>query len=116
VEKWAVYMKIQQLYEQGFKVSNIARNLDISRTTVYKYLHRNPDEMAIWMAATKTRRRKLDPYKELILSWLKEQHVLRSLNQKGIIRWDIRIPNKIKLLMNTWQEETEIQHDNEYGE
>jgi transposase len=71
VEKWEVYMKIQQLHKQGFKVSNIARNLDISRTTVYKYLHRNPDEMAIWMAATKTRRRKLDPYKELILRWVK---------------------------------------------
>jgi transposase len=78
VEKWEVYMKIHQLHKQGFKVSNIARNLDLCRTTVYKYLGRSPEELAIWMAATKTRKRKLDPYHELFLSWLKEHPDLSS--------------------------------------
>jgi transposase len=78
VDKWEVYMKIQQLHKQGFKVSNIARNLEVSRTTIYKYLGQNPDEMAIWMAATKIRKGKLDPYQELFLSWLKENPDLSS--------------------------------------
>lgn len=53
VDKWEVYMNIKQLVEQGFKVSNIARNLEVSRTTMYKYLENIPEEIAIWMASTK---------------------------------------------------------------
>lgn len=71
-------MEIQQLHKQGFKVANIARNLGISRTTVYKYLQRSPEEMAIWIAGTKTRKRKLDTYRDTILSWLKEHPDMSS--------------------------------------
>lgn len=72
MDKWKMYMNIKQLHKQGFKVSEIARKLDISRTTVYEYLNRSPEEMGVWVASTKQRKKKLDPYHQLILSWLQE--------------------------------------------
>lgn len=65
-------MEIYQLKQQGFKIRRIARKLGISRTTVYKYLEKSPEEMSEWMASTKTRMKKLDPYEMLILTWLSE--------------------------------------------
>ncbi|MGN8648358.1 IS21 family transposase [Gracilibacillus sp. HCP3S3_G5_2] len=67
-----MYMKIKQLKEQGFKIRRIARKLGVSRTTVYKYLEKSPEEITEWMASTKTRVRKLDPYEMLIHTWLSE--------------------------------------------
>jgi transposase len=84
VDKWEVYMKIKQLLEQGFKVSNIARNLEVSRTTVYKYLENTPEDMAIWMSSTKIRTRKLDRYHHIMLSWLKEHP---DLSSSQILDW-----------------------------
>ena len=72
MEKWHVYMDIYQLKQQGFKIRGIARKLGISRTTVYKYLVKSPEEMSEWMASTQTRRKKLDPYEMLIQTWLSE--------------------------------------------
>jgi len=72
VEKWELYMEIYQLKKQGFKIRRIARKLGISRTTVYKYLEKSPDEMSVWMASSQTRRKKLDPYEMLIQTWLSE--------------------------------------------
>ncbi|WP_062354422.1 helix-turn-helix domain-containing protein [Bacillus kwashiorkori] len=72
MEKWEVYMEIYQLKQKGFKIRRIARKLGISRTTVYKYLERSPQEMSAWMASTKTRSKKLDPYEMLIQTWLSE--------------------------------------------
>lgn len=65
-------MEIYQLKQQGFKIRRIARKLGISRTTVYKYLEKSPEEMSGWMASTKTRVKKLDPYEMLIQTWLSE--------------------------------------------
>jgi transposase len=50
----------------------VAEKLGISRSTVYRYLKRNPQEMAEWMGSIQTRQKKLDPHKELILSWLRK--------------------------------------------
>lgn len=72
MEKWEVYIEIYQLKQKGFKIRRIARKLGISRTTVYKYLERSPEEMSAWMASTKTRSKKLDPYEMLIQTWLSE--------------------------------------------
>lgn len=72
-------------------MATIARNLDISRTTVYKYLQRSPEEMATWMAGTKTRQRKLDLYRDLILSWLKEHP---DMSSSQVLDWLVeRYPN-----------------------
>ncbi|WP_343073203.1 helix-turn-helix domain-containing protein [Salicibibacter cibi] len=65
-------MDIYQLKQQGFKIRGIARKLGISRTTVYKYLEKSPEEMSEWMASTQTRKKKLDPYEMLIQTWLSE--------------------------------------------
>ncbi|MDR4225658.1 helix-turn-helix domain-containing protein, partial [Heyndrickxia coagulans DSM 1 = ATCC 7050] len=72
VDKWEMYMEIKQLKEQGFKIRRIARKLGISRTTVYKYLEKSPEEMALWEASTKTRTKKLDAYEMILHTWLSE--------------------------------------------
>ena len=72
VDKWEMYMEIQQLLKQGFSKVKVAEKLGISRPTVYRYLKRNPETMAEWINSVKTRKKKLDDYKEVILSWLRE--------------------------------------------
>lgn len=72
VEKWKMYMEIHQLLQQGFSKTKIAKRLGISRTTVYRYIKRNPDTMAQWIHSTKRRKRKLDEHKITILRWLRE--------------------------------------------
>ena len=42
-----MYMEIQKLKKQGFRIRRIAKKLGISRTTVYKYLERSPEEMSL---------------------------------------------------------------------
>ncbi|MBM7573734.1 IS21 family transposase [Aquibacillus albus] len=78
MDKWKVYIQIQQLLEQGFSKATIAKKLGISRGTLYNYLERSPEEMAIWVASTQKRSKKLDVYKDLILSWLREHSDLSS--------------------------------------
>lgn len=73
-----MYMQVHQLKRQGFSISKIAKKLDIARNTVYSYLQKEPEEMTKWMASTRSRRRKLDPHRELILSWLKEHPDMTS--------------------------------------
>ncbi|WP_058951190.1 IS21 family transposase [Oceanobacillus picturae] len=65
-------VEVHQLKKQGFKVAAIARMCDLSRTTVYEYLERDFQEALSWVGDLKTRRRKLDPYQEQILGWLKD--------------------------------------------
>ncbi|GAA0464202.1 helix-turn-helix domain-containing protein [Alkalibacillus silvisoli] len=72
MEKWIMFMEIYQMKKQGFKIRRIARKLGVSRTTVYKYLEKSPEEMAEWMASTRKRKRKLDQYELLIHTWLSE--------------------------------------------
>jgi IS30 family transposase len=68
VDKWEMYMEIQQLIKKGFSKSKVAEKLGISRSTVYRNLKRSPLEMSDWVESLQTRRKKLDPYKEIILS------------------------------------------------
>ena len=70
--KLEMILKVHQLKMQGFKVAEIARKCSLSRTTVYEYLEKNLHEAFEWVELLKTRKRKLDPYREHILSWLKE--------------------------------------------
>src|SRR5699024_297511 len=64
-----MYMEIHQLLKQGFNKVQVAQKLDISRSTVYRYLERNPEAMSKWVIKTKFRRMKLDLYNDIILSW-----------------------------------------------
>src|SRR5690625_871999 len=67
-----MYNQIFQLRELGFSKRTIAKKLGIARGTVINYLERDPEEMALWLASTKRRTRKLDKYKDKILGWLRE--------------------------------------------
>src|SRR5690625_4594017 len=67
-----MYMEIHQLIKKGFSKTKVAEKLGISRSTVHRYLKKNPSDMSKWVDSIQTRKKKLDEYKELILSWLRE--------------------------------------------
>lgn len=71
VDKWEMYMEIQQLLKQGFSKSKIAEKLGVSRITVYRHMKKSPSEMSEWVESLQHKRKKLDPHKVLILSWLR---------------------------------------------
>ena len=64
-----MYLKIKQLREVGCSESKIAKKWGITRTTVMQYLKKDPEEMSVWMASMKHRKRKLDTYQTEILEW-----------------------------------------------
>ncbi|PFO06347.1 hypothetical protein COJ85_08430 [Bacillus sp. AFS076308] len=59
------------MHNQVYRIPAIAKKLDISRNTVYKYVKKTLDEMVEWTASTMTRRKKFNEHKELILHWLR---------------------------------------------
>ena len=67
-----IYMKICELYEMGFSKSAIARKLAISRNTVAKYLKSTSEEFEDYLVSLQSRKKKLDPYRDIILGWLKK--------------------------------------------
>ncbi|MGI6679559.1 MAG: IS21 family transposase [Dehalobacterium sp.] len=78
VEGWNMYLDIQDLKKMHFNVSQISRRLDLSRTTVYKYLDISPEEMEQILEKRKTRSKKLDKHRELIKSWLMQYQDMTS--------------------------------------
>lgn len=71
-KKHMVYSKIKELQEAGFSQRNIANQLGISRSTVKRYLTKDPEEFSTWLASTEHRKQKLDIHKERILNWLRQ--------------------------------------------
>lgn len=72
VEKWMIYQEVHRLKNMGFSNSKIAKKLQISRNRVIDYLGMTPDQFAEFIASLQNRTKKLDPYQEHILIWLKE--------------------------------------------
>ncbi|MGM8365897.1 IS21 family transposase [Virgibacillus sp. W0181] len=70
--KLELIVQVHQLKRQGFKVAAIARKCNLSRTTVYDYLEKDFEEACRWVEVLRKRKRKLDPYQDYILGWLKE--------------------------------------------
>lgn len=60
------------MLEQGYSKAKVAERFNISRGTLYKYLNMSPNEMSTWLASCKTRRKKLDVFKGMILNWLRD--------------------------------------------
>ena len=58
--------------EQKFSILQIAKQLKVSRTTVYKYLKMTFEEASDWANSLSSRRKNLDPYKDWIVAWLEE--------------------------------------------
>lgn len=68
-----LHIKIHQLYQKKFKIAQIAKELKISRPTVYKYLNMTFEEVKSHSEElSQSRVKKLDPYKDWIVAWLEE--------------------------------------------
>lgn len=67
-----LHIEIKQLKKMGFTVSQIAAQLKISRQTVYDYLKMSYEEAEEWVMTLSRRGKKLDPYQDWIVAWLKE--------------------------------------------
>ncbi|MBG9657122.1 hypothetical protein ABE24_20740, partial [Cytobacillus firmus] len=65
-EKLVLYVKIQELHKRKFKVAQIAKELKISRPTVYKYLDMTLEEAKAYTERPHGRQKKLDSHKDWI--------------------------------------------------
>ncbi len=72
VEKLSIYSEIHRLRSEGFSNSSIARKLAISRNRVIEYGKMTPEEFYEFAVSLQTRTKKLDPFRDKILGWLKE--------------------------------------------
>ncbi|WP_107935754.1 IS21 family transposase [Ureibacillus chungkukjangi] len=72
MERWNMYLEIQQLKKLGLNKSQIARRLGISRNTVYKYINMTPEEFEDMLEHMEVRQKKLDCIKEKLITWLKQ--------------------------------------------
>lgn len=79
-----LYVKISELHKQKFKFSQIAKQLKISRPTVYKYLEMTFDEAKAYTEQPLGRKKKLDSYKDWMLAWLEEYPHLSSAQIQDI--------------------------------
>ncbi len=71
-ERWSMYYEINRLKGLGLKVSQIARHLNISRNTVYKYWQLGSTELEQVIGELGHRQKKLDPFAQEILSWIRQ--------------------------------------------
>lgn len=82
-EKLMLYIEIHQLREKKLRVTQIAKQLKISRNRVYKYLDMSFEEAVNEFSHTQ-RKKKLDPYQDWIINWLREYP---SLSGAQIYDW-----------------------------
>ncbi|PPA68454.1 IS21 family transposase [Jeotgalibacillus proteolyticus] len=73
-----LYIKIHELHKRKFKIAQIAKELKISRPTVYKYLGMTFEEAKTYTEQPLGKKKKLDLYKDWILAWLEEYPHLSS--------------------------------------
>lgn len=74
----------------NFSIAAIARKCGIS---VYKYLNQDIESAVEWVTDQKTRRKKLDPYRDVILGWLKHTQICPQH------KWQIGFRNNIMSYM-----------------
>ena len=94
------YIDIQRLYKEGFSKSAISRKLNISRNRVIDYLKMTPEEFQEFAISLQTREKRLDPYHNDLLGWLREHPDLtgaqafdwleEKLNFKGVAENTVR--------------------------
>lgn len=83
-----MYSRIQQFKDDGLSRLQTSKKLNVDYKTVRKYWSMSPDEYANYKKQTKTRRKKLDKYKEDILALLfkhndyKISQILDRLHEK----------------------------------
>lgn len=81
-----VYNEIHRLWKEGFSNSAIARTLKISRNRVIEYGKMTPDEFYSFALSLQSRSKKLDPYCEKIVGWLKEHPDLTGAQVYDLIQ------------------------------
>ena len=74
----SIYHEIHRLHRLGFNKSQIERKVGVNRDTVRKYLAKDFKEMSEWTYTLQNRAKKLDPYADIILEWLKEHSDLSA--------------------------------------
>lgn len=79
-----MFAEIKQLKEKGFNKSQISRYLDMDYKTVNKYWNMSLEEYSILKEKSKSRTKRIDKHKELIVSWLKEH---RDMSTAQIYDW-----------------------------
>lgn len=72
MERLMIYNEIHRLRGEGFSNSAIARKLKVSRNRVIEYGRMSPEEFYSFAMSLQNRSKKLDPFREEILRWLKE--------------------------------------------
>ncbi|PAC37791.1 hypothetical protein CEJ87_02135, partial [Caldifermentibacillus hisashii] len=78
MKRYVDYYEIHRLFEEGFSKRSIAKKLGIPRNRVIKYLDMSIEEFEDFSISLKTRKRKLDSYKDKILLWLREHPDMSS--------------------------------------
>ncbi|VXB70822.1 transposase [Bacillus sp. 349Y] len=73
-----LYLKIHELRKRRFRIAQIARELKVSRPTVYKYLSMTFEQARDYTDQPLGKKKKLDRYKDWILAWLEEYPHLSS--------------------------------------
>jgi len=73
-----MYVEIQKLKRHGYSQRAVAREKDISRTTVCKYWDMGEDEYAQYLLDSRSRTKLLDPYREYIVGQLEEHPEITS--------------------------------------
>jgi len=73
--------KLRELASEGHSIRQISKELGLSRNTVRKYLRSNPVRKK-----RAGRRSKLDPFKDQIKKWVKEDHLLDCLTMLERLR------------------------------
>ncbi|WP_202615610.1 IS21 family transposase [Ureibacillus xyleni] len=108
-----LYLEIHQMVKQGFSVTDIAKQLKISRTTVYKYLEMSSEEAFEWVNSLSSRKKKLDSYKDWLVAWLQEYpHLSAAQMQDWLLE---RFPDFVvgestmRLYVNQLREEYQIE-------
>ena len=74
----SIYHEVHRLHRLGFNNSQIERKVGIHRDTVREYLKKDYDTMSEWVNSLQNRTKKLDPYAETIVGWLKEHNDLSA--------------------------------------
>ncbi|OPJ63386.1 IS21 family transposase [Clostridium oryzae] len=81
---WNMFAEIKGLKKLGLNKSQIKRELNIDYKTVDKYWDMPPDRYAQLVKEAKSRRKKIDEYKDEILEWLRD---FRDISAAQIYDW-----------------------------
>jgi transposase len=67
---WKMYSQIQELKNKGFKKTPISQKLELDFRTVDKYWNMTPEEFHDSLIISKSRAKRADHYREVIIDWL----------------------------------------------